>query len=326
MVVAPKEKPVIENLNAYYLNIPKLLEHFQGEIGAGSIVFRSNSVKGIIYFDHDDVLGGCIQDRAEKTVGKKAVKRLMAESSDHNFMVNIYQIPPEDIYFWSSLPTADMIYSDLSTEFTDLQGLLRKMTTEKLTGFIDVNIGDGSEQGLIFISNGEIVGGSFSWERGKAGSVKKEIGKLVEKTKKSGGLFQVSRIPMNDKDRSSADGPRTAPGPELLEMLEEYMVIFDRLYASQKVKDGDLNTIIRKKFVEKAEKYAFLDPFAAEFEYKNGKIHFIGEAHDEDLAAAVLSSMQELAQELGIEEQFKQHLSSWSGKHKKRLDKLGVLS
>ena len=35
MVVIPKQQPVLENLNVYYLNIRKLLEHFQGEIGTG---------------------------------------------------------------------------------------------------------------------------------------------------------------------------------------------------------------------------------------------------------------------------------------------------
>ena len=35
MVVIPKQQPVLENLNIYYLDVRKLLEHFQGEIGSG---------------------------------------------------------------------------------------------------------------------------------------------------------------------------------------------------------------------------------------------------------------------------------------------------
>ena len=324
MVIAPKEKPVVENLNAYYLNISKLLEHYQGVIGAGCIYFKSSSAEGVIFFDHDDVLNGCIQDREEITTGEDAVERLMDEESDHNFTVAIYQIPPEDVYFWSSIPTAEIIYNDLSTEFTDLQGLLRKMTAEKLTGFIDVSIGDGSERGLIFISNGEIVGGSFSWGPGKPGNVKKDIATLVEKTKASGGLFQVSRIPLADKDRSAADAPQATPATGVVKMLEEFLVIFETLFASPKMKAFEFNSVIRKKFVEKAENYAFLDPFAAEFEYADRKIKFSGEAVDEELASGVISSITELAQELGIEKQFKQHLSAWNGKHAKRLAKLNI--
>ena len=324
MVIAPKEKAVIENLNSYYLNIEKLLVHYQGEVGSGGIFFRSSASRGVIYFDHEDVINGYIQDREEEIVGQDAVERLMDEASDHNYLVDIYHIPPEDIYFWSSMLTAEIVYDDLSTEFTDLKGLLRKLTAEKLTGFINVTIGDGSEQGLVFISNGEIVGGSFSWEDAKTGTVKDSIEKLVEKTKDSGGLFQVSRIPLAEKAGSSEDAPKASPSSKLVKMLEEFMGIFESLYASQKGKAADFNSVLRKKFVEKAEQYAFLDPFAAEFEYADRRIQFTGEAGEDELAMAVISSIRELAQEHGIETQFKQHLASWSGKYKKSLEKYAI--
>ncbi len=324
MVIAPKEKAVIENLNSYYLNIDRLLEHYQGEVGAGGIFFRSSASRGVIYFDHEDVITGYIQDREEEIVGQEAVERLMDKASDHNYLVAIYQIPPEDIYFWSSMLSAEIVYDDLSTEFTDLKGLLRKLTAEKLTGFVNVTIGDGGEQGLVFISNGEIVGGSFSWEDAQTGKVKDSIGKLVDKTKESGGLFQVSRIPVAEKDRTDGDAPKGSPGSKLVKMLEEFMGIFESLYSSQKGKTADFNSLLRKKFVEKAEQYAFLDPFAAEFEYADRKIKFTGDAGEDELAKAVISSIRELAQEHGIDTQFKQHLASWSGKYKKSLEKYDI--
>ena len=324
MVIAPKEKPVVENLNSYYLNIERLLEHYQGEVGAGGIFFRSSAAQGVIFFDHEDIINGYIQEREEEIVGEEAIERLMDEASGHNYLVAIYHIPPEDVYFWSSMLSAEIVYDDLSTEFTDLQGLLRKLTAEKLTGFVNVTIGDGNEQGLVFISNGEIVGGSYSWAESQTGSVKDNIDKLVEKTKESGGLFQVSRIPLADKERSPADASGAAPSSGLVKMLEEFMGIFESLYTSQKAKAADFNSVLRKKFVEKAEQYAFLDPFAAEFEYAGRKIHFTGEAGDEELAMAVITSIRELAQEFGIEKQFKQHLGSWSGKYKKPLKKYDI--
>ena len=324
MIIAPKEKPVVENLNSYYLNIGRLLEHFQGEVGSGAIFFRSSAARGVIFFDHDEVISGHLQDRDDRISGEQAVTQLVDEASDRNYLVDIYPIPPEDVYFWSSMPTAEIVYDDLSTEFTDLQGLLKKLTAEKLTGFINVTIGDGSEQGLVFISNGEIVGGSFSWAKEKTGSVKGNVEKLVDKTKASGGLFQVSRIPLADKDRGSADVPKEAAGSSPLKMLEEFMGIFETLYASRKTRDADFNTIIRRKFVEIADRYTFLDPFAAEFEYVDRKIRFTGQADDEELSVAVISSIRELAEELGMDAQFKQHLASWGGKYKRTLEKLDI--
>lgn len=324
MIIAPKEKPVVENLNSYYLHIGRLLEHYQGEAGAGAVYFRSSAARGVIFFDHEEIINGYLQDRDDRISGEKAVKRLMDDASEHNYLVDIYPLSPEDVYFWSSIPSAEIVYDDLSTEFTDLQGLLRKLTAEKLTGFINVTIGDGSEQGLVFISNGEIIGGSFSWGQVESGSVKGHVAKLIEKTKASGGLFQVSRIALDDRDRSPAAAAKAAPGSDLVKMLEEFMGIFESLYTSGKSKEADFNTVLRKKFVENAERYAFLDPFADEFEYTDRKIRFTGEAGDEELAVAVISSIRELAAELGMQEQFKQHLSSWRGKYRKPLEKYNI--
>ena len=53
MVIIPKEKPIIENLNIYYLDVRKLLEHYQGEVGSGGIYFEGHTAEGVIFFDKD---------------------------------------------------------------------------------------------------------------------------------------------------------------------------------------------------------------------------------------------------------------------------------
>ena len=35
MFVTPKENPILASLNSYYVNIERLIEHFQGEVGCG---------------------------------------------------------------------------------------------------------------------------------------------------------------------------------------------------------------------------------------------------------------------------------------------------
>jgi hypothetical protein len=148
MVIIPREKPVIENLNIYYLDIKKLLEHYQGEIGTGGIYFKSHAAEGVIFFDKDDLLNAFYEEKSLELIGAQAVERLMNAGGQLNFTVHIYQLSLEEVYFWASIPSAEKIYEDLSTEFTDLEGLIRKMSTEKLTGYIDVSIGGGKEGGL----------------------------------------------------------------------------------------------------------------------------------------------------------------------------------
>ena len=100
MVIEPKEKPVISNLNSYYLDLEKLIEHFQGEIGAGGVFFNSPSARAVVFFDQEEILNGCLRDKGGELTGKAAVERLIKGDFDHNFKVDIYHISLEEVYFW----------------------------------------------------------------------------------------------------------------------------------------------------------------------------------------------------------------------------------
>ena len=158
MLIIPKENPNIGNLNSYYLDIKKLIEHCQGEMGSGAIHFKGPAEEGAIFFDKDEILDGVVRDRDRELGGSAATDHLMDAARDNSYLIDIYAIDLERIYFWANLHGAVKIYKDLSTEFTDLEGLIRKMTSEKLTGYIEVLISKGEDGGLIFFNNGEIIG------------------------------------------------------------------------------------------------------------------------------------------------------------------------
>jgi len=326
MVIIPREKPVIENLNIYYLDIRKLFEHFQGEIGSGGVFFKSHSSEGAIFFDEDELLNGYFQEKDTMLTGNAAIDQLIQAESDRNYSVSIYKISQEEVYFWSSLPSAQIIYKDLSTDFTDLEGLIKKMSSEKLTGYIDVSIGDGMEGGLIFISNGEIIGGSYSWGGEKTNSSQNNLKILIDKTKKSGGIFQVSRIPMK-REKGAGESKEQVSDNNLdtLAMLEEFLGVFETVVSTGKNKGAGFSSILRKKFVEKAEEYAFLDPFAAEFEYSDRKIKYSGHAGEKELADGVITSTKELAEELEILTEVKKYMASWNDKYEKKIEELGIV-
>lgn len=325
MLVFPKEKPVLTNLNTYYLKLDKLIEHCQGEMGAGGIFFKSVSARGVLYFDPDDILSGYFSDKNADLHGKSAVEQLMQAEFSYNFSIDIYRIPFENVYFWSSTPAAEKIYKDLSTEFTDLEGLIKKMGAEKLTGYIDILIGNGQESGMIFFAAGEIIGGSFSWGPVESDSVKASCKQLVEKTKKVGGIFQVCRFPVDAVQPSPPHAARTSGTPQnVLRMLEEFLGIFETLYNSRKDKEADFNSLIRKKFVENAERFTFLDPFAGEFDFNDRKIRFSGDADDAALASGIIVSTTELAEDIGMQEEMRKYLASWQRKYEEKLDHLGI--
>ncbi len=320
MLVIPRQQPVLENLNIYYLNVRKLLEHFQGEIGTGGVYFKSHAAEGVIFFDQNELLSGFLRDRDVEITGQKAIKRLLEAGDDYNFSVNIYEISTEEVYYWASIPAAEKIYKDLSTEFTDLEGLIKKMSSEKLTGYIDVSIGNGNDVGLLFLVNGKIMGGSYSWANGSPSLSKEDQDLLIQKSKDLGGSFNVCRIPLTKSvtEREPDDG-----GPKHTEkaivILEELLVTFEKVVRSRGKKRFDFQKLLKQKLVEHADRYAFLDPFAGEFDYRENKITFSGRASDRNLVVAVFAVVKETALELGLLSPLIKNLDAWSVKYSEEL-------
>ena len=312
MVVIPKQQPVLENLNIYYLDVRKLLEHFQGEIGSGGIYFKSHAAEGVIFFDQDQLVSGFFQDKEVSISGNDAVERLLAAGHQYNFSVNIYQIGPEEVYFWAGIPTAEKIYKNLSTEFTDLEGLIKKMSAEKMTGYIDVIIGSGEENGLIFLINGKIMGGSYSWGNGAPSPSKKNQDLLIRKTKELGGIFNVCRIQFKN---TQTDNQPVAPEPDkpqaAIVMMEALLSIFEKVVHNKRKKKADFQKLLKQKFVENADRFSFLDPFAGEFEYAEQKITLSGRVSDRDLVDGVVAVVNEMARELGLQSTLIVNLESW---------------
>ena len=325
MVIIPREKPAIQNLNSYYLNIEKLVEHYQGEFGAGGIHFKSLSAEGMIFFDKDELLTAAFQDKDGEIEGQKAVDLLMEAKGGHNFTVNIYEIEYEKVYYWANTYTAKKMYEGLSTDTTDLEGLLTKMSLQKLTGYVDVLIGKGKESGLIFFHNGDMVGGSYSWGNGKVRNFREDQELLIQKVKEWGGTFNVGKISpiMADKENGKIQTSQKLLS-NALSMLEELLNAFEEIVASnRKIKTG-FSTLLKKKFVELVDRYDFLDPFAAEFEYSDKKISFRGDASAEDLVNGVVESVKGLANELGILHRLEYKLDPWFKRHGDTLTKYGI--
>ena len=325
MVVIPKQHPVLENLNVYYLNVKKLLEHFQGEIGSGGVYFKSHAAEGVIFFDQNELINGFFQDRDIKISGSEAIERLLAAGDNYNLTVNIYEIGAEEVYYWAGIPTAEKIYRDLSTEFTDLEGLIKKMSSEKLTGYIDVSISDGQETGLLFLMNGKMMGGAYSWSNGSPSPSQKNRDLLVQKTKELGGSFNVCRIALNNLEKNNEpDLEQQRPPQRVIAMLEELLAIFEKLVGSKRKKSMDFQKALRQKFVQHAERYAFLDPFAGEFEYFDQRIKYSGQTSDAHLVDGVFTMVKEMALELGLLSTLIEKLDSWSLKYAEDLAQFDI--
>ncbi|MCF8093766.1 MAG: hypothetical protein K9J79_00235 [Desulfobacteraceae bacterium] len=332
MIIIPREKPVIQQLNSYYLNIDKFIEHYQGELGAGTVHFRSSSAEAVLFFDEQSMVSGYLEDHKQKVHGKEVVGRIIEMVAGNNFVVSVYRIPPERLYFWANLPNSKPRYKDLTSEFTDLEGLIKKMEGEQLTGFIDVELNNG-EGGLLFFYNGQVIGGSSADGGGSVDRSREYRDDLIRRSKEHGGRFNVAEVFLEPEEGSTAGndqmqkgaagGSKTAGRPQgtggavqinrerVLEMLRELLATLESVVQENRRIRSDFETLLSRKFVEKVDKYEFLDPFLAEFRYAGGKVSYEGDAQWGELVNAVWECINEIAQANGLSNQLNRRLDDW---------------
>ena len=94
-------------------------------------------------------------------------------------------------------------------------------------------------------------------------------------------------------------------------MIEELLSIFEKLVHKKNKKKADFQKLLKQKFVENAERFSFLDPFAGEFEYAKQKITLSGRVSDRDLVDGVVTVVNEMARDLGLQSTLIVNLDSW---------------
>ena len=328
MIVFPKNMPIIEGLNSFYLNVARFIEHFGGELLTGAIHFFSGKAEGVVYIDEHAILSGIYEDKSGRLIGAEAVDYITANTGENTFSVAVYEIEPEYVHFWSNLPNAEVIHSNLSTEFTDLKKLIIKMQSEHLTGYVEVIINGVDEKGLVFLNMGTISGSLFPWNRKNLTNSRQDMDRLIAESEKSGGEFNVYEVKLihnnfsDTLDSSEEKTSETADAPEMsLMIIEELLTIFEDTFNNNNKGKSDFKTLLRRKFVEKADIYDFLDPFAAEFQYEGGKIEYNGDAGTDMLARGIVDCIKEIAEEIDIYYPLLKAIVPWTDKYAAEIEK-----
>jgi len=140
----------------------------------------------------------------------------------------------------------------------------------------------------IFVENAIKQGAIFD--------VYKSQGKILKKETKGTETRETKEI-----KETKATGPREDL-KELMVILQEIIFQAEKLVDGSSRKKGLFHKIFKGSLVEKSEKFAFLDPFAGEFEYRDGTIEFTGEIGVKDFTTGIVeclvSTLSHLEKEL----------------------------
>jgi hypothetical protein len=312
MFIFPEDKSLISGLQTCYVTIPKLIEYYKKHVSSGCICFRGEEAEGVLFFKDQCVINGFFRKGDKVISGEKGIDRLYQASVEYDFSIDVLEIVPDQILFWSGIQAADAVYTNLSTEFTDLKRLLKKMIGENLNGYIDVDMNDNNERGRIFLAQGSFIGGTYSWIQNRLSPSKKDLENLIGKTKTTSGIFNVYSVPLPvQKPDTGKDTDQQQISASGITALEALIQLSEKIVDSNKKVKNEFQTLMKKKFVQNVDKYAFLDPFSKEFEYHDGKIMFRGKVEEQLLAQGVFASLQSVMEECKMVKEFAEKMDSW---------------
>jgi len=336
MIVIPRDQPIVVNMNSYFLDVQKLVEHFVGEIGSGAVHFKSNSAEAAIFFEESSAPVGVIVERGERNYGPDTIQRLLEMASSHNFNVSIYAIDSERIHYWASLPSATPLYQNLTAEFTDLAALVKKMRTERLTGYVDVTQGSdkaAGSGGAIFFNLGSILGSCGSRNGSDLSASPEKLQSLIQSSASAGGVFNVFQVQMTGTGTPAPKVPKApttvaaannaSTSGDSIQMLSDLLQITETAIRESKGK-GDFATALRRKFIQLADRYDFLDPFAGEVTYADGELICHDDLEPAQIQKAIFQSIKELAQEMNLIKIMSSRLVKWSEKYGVPLTEVGI--
>jgi hypothetical protein len=184
----------------------------------------------------------------------------------------------------------EIVYKELSSDFTNLEKLLEKLKDAQLTGFLEIVTRDGGHLASIFLQGGEPLESIVSIENNVL-TVSGIHPQIFELAQVPGIVYNVYKAALRE---TVHDLTTQADLARLLEFWSQVITIFVKKEAPEM-----FDRRLREILILKAEEYPFLDPFACEFNYTNAKITFDGK-FPENFNPGMAAIIDELARTIRI--------------------------
>ena len=344
-MIFPRGEVLHRNLSTAYTDFPALLSTLKTGGFSGIIETEFPENKGVIFVDSGEIINAEAKTGpdSKRIIGQEAIQALMTLSNQKDGVINIYRLSPERVAIVASNLHHEILFKGLSTDFTRLDRLLLKLREEKHNGFIEVLTKEHQAMGVLFLEGGDPVEMFTTPESGPSVFGRKSIPIFVENAIKQGAIFDVYRSQgkILKKEIKETKEIKERKVPDRGEELKELILIFQDIIskAGQLVdgasrKKGLFYKVFKESLIEKSEEFAFLDPFAGEFEYREGTIQFTGEVGTKDFTkgiaeclVATLSSLEkELPKDKMLPLKLKAGIESSLEQNSEALKRLGVSS
>ena len=309
-MLLPREKPFLTGLNSYYLDIEKIIQHLQGEIGSGCLYCNSADQELLVYFDEYDIVRAVTQNSGEHARVSDQLDHVLVSLQKKSFRVTIYYLDSDSIFFWGQMPAFRRAQNTLASDKLSLPDLIFRLSQKEFSGFIEVNVDGREDCAVLFFHEGQRRGGSYYWGTGGLSPSDPDYNTLLGMLQKNGGTYSIGYFtsdplssvmevelgagegdkPLDElPDKGNDVMPPSEQAPsELNKALNEFIAVFAQTVTSKKTKAEPLIDL-KLKFIDFSGIYPQLDPYKRLCEIEDdGTVVIAEEISEKDAAEGII--------------------------------------
>lgn len=316
-MLIPREKPYLAGLNSYYLQIDKFIEHLQGEIGSGCIYCQSANKELLVYFDEQEIIRGITQNKGERAHVSQSLEPVMESLSKKNYLVTIYYLDANSIFFWGQMPPFNRVKAKLKSTDITLPDIIFRLRQKNFSGFIDADFQEHDKGAIVFFHQGERKGGSYSWGKGGLSPANDDYNRLLGLLQTRVATYDIGQFKAETAPRSEPTQEISSDGVEKMQYfsslntaLEEFLGLF--IQVTRKKLKVDPLVQIKKQLLDLTDEYPALDPSNKYYELRdNGTIDFADKAPGEEIAAAIVECAWKAVGDIKLQKKFRAAIKKW---------------
>jgi hypothetical protein len=331
-MILPKGDVVHENLRTAYVELNSFIQTLKDDNFTGYVQISFWEYEGVLFMEAGEIVNAIEEAQGTRMGGEEAVENILLQSKQKDGRIDVFKLVPEMVTILASTTMKEATYKDLSTEFTSLDKLLEKLSKENHSGYLDIMLNNNQGRGLIFFQEGEVAEVVMSDD--KSGEIygKDKLDKIINDVQNLGATFNVYRAKLGDgSERAGISQSIDLHG--VTEIFQEIMSTIEAVVDKLGKRSGVFMDNLKTAQVEKSDVYPFLDPFAAEFEYMQGKIKFHGKVSAEVLASGIKDCIEMTLNKIPIKitkdelyEKIRSSLQPTIKKFEKKIDDFGLKS
>jgi hypothetical protein len=278
-MILPKGRAEYENLNTSFIDFSELTRDLKANGFTGYVGVSFWDYEGVLFMDNGTIINGIEETGSKKTTGYQAVGGIMGQAEEKNGSVSVHSLTAEMVTMLASVLKSEVVYQDLSTDFSNLGRLLAKLQSEGHTGYLELALKGGRGTAMILMRSGEVVESILS-SGNEMLSGTQALPHIMETVSSVGAIFNVYRTVVEEAFENTAEILVGLELPQLLAVWQDIVATVEGI-ADGRAGEGSFVNAFRDSLIESAEEYPFLDPFAGEFDYRDGRISYSGPTSDE---------------------------------------------